>query len=180
MKERIDRSDSAIEGQDSSSAADDIAIEGQDSSSAADKSAIESPDSSSACGNGNEGLPQGEKSNQSLPPKPFSYRKPVTNWADEISEGSEENVNMDNQSDRNSSAIRADYVAIRAEINPGFSVVNPEDAIVRVSLQQTTLELATYQLQTSFSLSPKKTLHLHRHCARETANRTGPDRTEPN
>jgi hypothetical protein len=118
LKERIDRSDAAIESPDSSSAADDIAIEGQDSSSAIAK--------------GNEGLPRDEKSNQSLPLKPLSSRKPETNWADEISERSEEDVNMDNQSDRNSSAIRADYAAIRAEINPGFSVVNPEEAIVRV------------------------------------------------
>ncbi len=47
LKERIDRSDSAIERQDSSSAADDSAIDGQDSSSAADDIAIEGQDSSS-------------------------------------------------------------------------------------------------------------------------------------
>jgi hypothetical protein len=192
LKERIDRSDSAIEGQDSSSAADDIAIEGQDSSSAADKSAIESPDSSSACGNGNEGLPQCEKSNQSLPLKPFSSRKPVTNWADEISEGSEEDVNMDNQSVRNSSAIRADYAAIRAELNPGFSVVNPEDAIVRVSSSSTNnvgachISVANLFLSQSKENSPsasplrERDSEPHRSVQNRTElNRSEPNRTEP-
>jgi hypothetical protein len=206
LKERIDRSnsaiegqdsssavdDSAIEGQDSSSAADDIAIEGQDSSSAADKRAIESPDSSSACGNGNEGLPQDEKSNQSLPLKPFSSRKPVTNWADEISEGSEEDVDMDNQSVRNSSAIRADYAAIRAELNPGFSVVNPEDAIVRVSSSSTNnvgachISVANLFLSQSKENSPsasplrERDSEPHRSVQNRTElNRSEPNRTEP-
>ncbi len=44
---------------------------------------------------------------------------------------------MDKQSDRNSSAIRADYSLIRAKINPGFSVVNPENAIVHESSSST-------------------------------------------
>jgi hypothetical protein len=119
LKERIDRSDSAIES--------------PDSSSAADKIAIESPDSSSTCGNENEGLLQVEKSNQSLPLKPFSSRKPETDLADETSDVSEEDVNIDKENGVDSSQTRTDYSLIREEINPGFSVVAPDDAIVHES-----------------------------------------------
>jgi hypothetical protein len=122
LKERFDPSDSAIEGQDSSSASNNIAIESQDSSSAADKSAMESPDSSSAFGSRNEGLPQGEKSNQSLPPKPFSSNS---------SDVSEEEVNADKEDAIDSSLNRADYASIRAEINSAFSSRPQNDTIVQ-------------------------------------------------
>jgi hypothetical protein len=84
LKERIDRPHSAKESSDSSSAADDsISKDGPVSFSAVDDSiAKESPDSSSACGNNTKGLPLMEKSNQSLPLKPVSSRKPNVDWAE--------------------------------------------------------------------------------------------------
>ena len=99
--------------------------------------AIEGQDSSSAIAKGNEGLPQGEKSNQSLPPKPLSSRKPVTDWADEISDVSEEEVNNGKEEATPeaivSSQNRADYASIRAEINPASFSMPRNDAIVQVS-----------------------------------------------
>ncbi len=48
-------------------------------------------------------MPQVEKSNQSLPLKPLSSRKPETDWVDEISDFSDENVNIDDERVMNSS-----------------------------------------------------------------------------
>jgi hypothetical protein len=128
LKERIDRPHSAKESQDSSSAADDsISKEGPVSSSALDDSiAKESPDSSSACGNNTEELPLMEKSNQSLPLKPLSSRKPNVDWAETSPDTSDEDVNMNKESVEDSSLDHA-------EINPGFSAGSSVNAIVHES-----------------------------------------------
>jgi hypothetical protein len=117
------------------SAADDfIAKQGPDSSSAADDSITkEGPDSSSVCEDNTETLLSMQKSDSAQPLKPLSSRKPETNWADETSDDSEEDVNMDKESGIDSSSIRTDHSLIRAEINPGFSVEAPDNAIVHES-----------------------------------------------
>jgi hypothetical protein len=123
VKERFERPHSANESPDSSSAADDlIAKESPDSSSAANGSITkEGPDSSSVGGDNNETLLSSQKSDSAQPTKPLSSRKPETNWADESSDDSEKDVNMDKESVIGSSSTLADYSIIREEINPGFA-----------------------------------------------------------